>query len=608
MLVTRFDLSHPPFDLLTQTETATLSASADVLFFTNDQEILPIGSAVDSLYLVIKGLVREMAGEDVVGVHREHETFDCRALVTGKATHRFVAHEEVLLCVFPRQEVLTLTERNPAFGAHFFATVSDKFGQLAQARGHREWQSLFTTKISDAGFQPAVFIDATASVADAALLMKEQHCRSIFVRDENRDGEKIGIFTASHFRDVVAGGISYQTPLKEHAQFSLLSCEKNESLFNALLLMTRRNISRVVVVEDGVPVGVLAQADLLSFFSNHSLSIAQQIETAATFDDLALAVQGMHTLVEGLATQGMKMSQLARLVQALNSQMMARLWQIVAPPDIFDCSSLLALGSEGRGEQILKTDQDNALILAEGLDEDAVQQAADAFTECMVRLGYPLCVGGIMVNQKLWRHTVRDWIRVLQEWAMQSHGDPLMNIAIFLDAETVTGSTAWLEVCRNALVAGVRDDAAWFSRMALPVEQFQNVRAEGGFWWQLLNREENARLDIKKAGIFPIVHGIRVLALDSGVKAINTFDRLEALASKGVLEKAMVDDLVESLTFLMRLRLDVGLELLRTGKPINNEVDTASLSTLDKDLLKDSLLVVKRFKQMINQRYHLDRF
>jgi CBS domain-containing protein len=604
MSVTRFDLSHPPFDLLTRAEASTLSASADVLFFTNDQEILPIGSAVNSLYLVIKGLVREMAGEDVVGVHREHETFDCRALVTGKSNHRFVAHEEVLLCVFPRQEVLTLTERNHAFGAHFFATVSDKFGQLAQKRDHGEWQSLFTAKICDTGFRPAVFIDATATVGEAAQLMKEQRLRSIFVRDE--DG--IGIFTASDFRDIVAGGLPSQTPLKDRSHFSLLCCEKTESLFNALLLMTRRNINSVVVTEKGGPIGVLAQADLLSFFSNHSLSIAQQLERAATVDDIALAMQGMERLVEGLTAQGMKMPQLARLVQALNTQMMARLWRMVAPPDIFDCSALLALGSEGRGEQILKTDQDNALILAEGLDENAVQQAADAFTENMVRLGYPLCIGGIMVNQKLWRHTVRDWIRVLQEWAMQSHGDPLMNIAIFLDAETVTGSTAWLEVCRNALVAGVRDDAAWFSRMALPVEQFQGGRAEGGFWWQLLNREENARLDVKKAGIFPVVHGVRVLALDSGVKAINTFDRLEALASQGILEKTMADDLTESLAFLMRLRLKAGLELLRMNKPINNEVDTASLTTLDKDLLKDSLLVVKRFKQMINQRYHLDRF
>jgi CBS domain-containing protein len=601
MAVTRFDLSHPPFDLLTRAEAATLSASADVLFFSNDQEILPIGSTVNSLYLVMKGLVREMAGEDIVGVYREHETFDCQALVTGKTTHRFVTHEEALLCVFPGQEVFALTERNPAFGAHFFATVSDKFGQLAQKRDHREWHNLFSAKISDAGFRPPVFIDAAATITDAARLMKERRRHSILVRDEAR----IGIFTTGDLRDIVANDFSNQTPLKECSRFSLLSCDKSESIFNALLLMTRRNIQRVVITEKGEPVGVLSLADMLSYFSNHSLSIAQQLELAATVDDLALAMQGMETLVAGLATQGMKMSQLARLVQALNTQMMSRLWQMVAPPDIFAGSSLLVMGSEGRGEQILKTDQDNALILAEGLDEKEVEQAADAFTKHMLRLGYPLCPGAIMVNQKLWRHTVRGWSRTLQEWARQSQGDALMNLAIFLDAETVTGPTAWLAACQNALFAGLRDDTTWFSRMAIPVEQFQH---KGGFWWQLLNREENARLDIKKAAIFPMVHGVRVLALESEIKATNTFDRLEALVSKGILEKTMVDDLSESLAFLMRLRLESGLESLRMGKPINNEVDTASLSTLDKDLLKDALLVVKRFKQTINQRYHLDRF
>ena len=604
MTATRFDLTHPPFDLLTLAEATALSASADILFFGNDQEILPTGGMVDSLYLVMKGLVREMSGEDVVGMYREHETFDCRSLATGKTIHRFVAHEEALLCVFPRQDVLTLTEKNLAFGAYFFASVSDKFGQLAQKRDRREWQSLFTATISDAGFRPPIFIDADATLADAARLMKEKRRRSIFVRD----GERTGIFTTSDFRDIVANDVSGQTPLKERTQFSLLSCEKSDHLFNALLLMTQRNIRHIVITENGDPVGVLSQAGLLSFFSNHSLSIAQQLERTATIDDLVRVTQDMEAMVTTLAMQGIKMPQLARLVQALNGQLMTRLWQMVASPEVFAGSALLAMGSEGRGEQILKTDQDNALILAEGLDEKEVARAADNFTEQMIRLGFPSCRGGIMVNQVLWRNTVQGWSRILQDWARQSQGDALMNLAIFLDAETVTGPTSWLTKCRDALHAGLRDDATWLPRFALPIEQFPNQRVEGGFWWQMLNREKSVGLDIKKAAIFPIVHGVRVLALEAGIRATNTFDRIEALASKIILEKTLANDLAESLAFLMRLRLEAGLEALREKKNISNDINTASLSTLDKDLLKDALLVTKRFKQMIQQRYHLDRF
>jgi len=604
MTATRFDLSHPPFDLLTLTEASALSACADILFFGDGQEILAAGGAADSLYLVMKGLVREMAGEDVAGVYREHETFDCRALATGKTIHRFVSHEETLLCVFPGQDVLALTEKNPAFGAYFFATVSDKFGQLAQKRDRREWQSLFSAKVSDAGFRPPVFIDASATLADAARLMKKEHRRSLFVRD----GAQTGIITTGDFRDIVANGVSSLTPVREYSRFSLLGCEKDDHLFNALLLMTRRNIHRVVVTQKGAPVGVLAQADLLSYFSNHSLSIARQLEVAATVDDLVRATRDMETLVTVLATQGMKMPQLARLVQALSTQLMARLWRMVASPGVFAGSALLALGSEGRGEQILKTDQDNALIVADGLDEKEVEQAAESFTRHMLQLGYPPCPGNVMVSRKLWRHTVPEWGRLLREWAGHSQGEALMNLAIFCDAETVSGPVSWLAACRDALRAGLRDDPAWFSRMALPIEQFHNTKTEGNFWRQMLNREENARLDIKKAGIFPIVHGARVLALEADIGAVNTFDRLYALAAKNVLEKALADDVAESLAFLMRLRLDAGLEALCAKKAVTNDVDTASLSTLDKDLLKDALLVVKRFKQMISQRYRLDRF
>ena len=133
-------------------------------------------------------------------------------------------------------------------------------------------------------------------------------------------------------------------------------------------------------------------------------------------------------------------------------------------------------------------------------------------------------------------------------------------------------------------------------------------KVETGFWRQLLNREKNALLDIKKAGIFPIVHGARVLALEAGIDAPNTFDRLEALTSRTILEKSFADDVAESLAFLMRLRLDAGLEMLRRGTPLNNEVDTATLSTLEKDLLQDALEVVRRFKRMVGLRYGLDRF
>jgi CBS domain-containing protein len=607
MPTNRFDLSHPPFNLLTLSQSSALSSAADILFFTNDQEILAADSPVDSLYLVMKGLVREMAGDDIVGVYREDEAFDCRSLATGRAAHRFIAHEETLLCVFPGKDVLELTSKNPAFGAHFFATVSDKFGQLAQKQDGTEWQNLFTSKIIDAGVRPPVFLDGSASVAQAARLMKEMHRRSIFVRD----GEKIGLFTTGDIRDIVAEGLSTETLVRNRAQFSLLSCDKDEYIFNALLLMTRRNIHRVVVTDKNELIGVLAQVDLLSFFSNHSLLIAQQLSMATRVEDLEQVMHDMEGLITKLATQGMKMQQLARLVQVLNTQMMARLWEMTAPPEVFANTALLALGSEGRGEQILKTDQDNALILSEDIDPAAVEQAARTFTQHMISLGYPPCAGGIMASEPLWRHTVAGWSKVLREWARQSQGEALMNLGIFLDAEVVCGPTAWLTSCRQALRAGLIDDTTWLSRMALPaLHQFQSKKTDGGggFWRQMLNREHNVTIDIKKAAIFPIVHGVRILSLEADIDATNTFERLEALVSREVLEKPFANDVAEALSFLMHLRLESGLRSIQENKEATNNVNTASLSNLDKDLLKDSLLVVKSFKQMISQHYQLDRF
>lgn len=595
-----FALTGAPFDLLSPQESAGLLAKSDIAFYPQDAEILGSGVEVTALYVLIKGLVREMAAdEEVIAVYRPGDTFDARSLVAGRTRHRFIAHEETLLHVLSKDAVLSLTEGNPQFGAFFFARVADKFAGIAERASRRELQTLLNATVREVVSREPVFLPDSATVLDAARLMKERKIASVLIEQQGR----VGIFTSSDFRDVILEGLARETPLAEAAHFELISAELDAYLFDALLTMMRHNVRRIVATEHGKPVGVVRQVDLLNFFASHSHLIAQRIEHAASLPDLDACAAAITRLVESHASQGVKIPALARLVQALNGRLFERTWQFIADPAWAAQSCLVVLGSEGRGEQLLKTDQDNALIFADGADPESVRQAAEAFSRALERFGYPPCPGGVMVNNDAWRGSLSEWKHRLYSWIYQPQSDARMNLAIFIDATAVAGDAELLAECKQYLAEQIQEDVGFLGQFARPINQFDAP----GLFAQMLGREHGG-LDLKKIGIFPIVHGTRALALERGLTQTNTFERLRKLGQIGPLDAELADDTAEALAFLLRLRLEQGLAALSQGKRASNVVHPERLSSLERDLLKEALAVVKRYRALLSHHFKLSEF
>ncbi|WP_028534938.1 putative nucleotidyltransferase substrate binding domain-containing protein [Paludibacterium yongneupense] len=604
--MTRFDFSQPPFDCLTPGERQQLEAAADIVFFAEDAEVMAPGQPVDTLYIVIKGIVREMNGDELIAVFRERDTFDSRALIAGETRHRFFVHEQTLAFALPRAAVLALTEQNTRFGAFFYAGVASKLDAMSQQSGNRETQTLLTARVGDLSLRAALRLDAHATVLDAACAMKRHKVKSLLV---SRGGET-GIFTVSDFRDIIINGTDTAMPLAGLAHWPVIACRRDDYLFDALLTMTRHNIQRLAVVDDdGAAVDILEQVDLLAYFSNHSHLIAQRLERAENLDELEAAAAQITRLVQILAGSGLAVSPLGRLLQALNARLFERTWRLLAPPALYGASCLLVMGSEGRGEQLLKTDQDNALILRDGngIDASAVVTATSAFSDALTRFGYPPCPGGVMLYRPEWRLEVGAWRERIRRWVYAPDGEAMMQLAIFVDAQPVAGDASLLAECRRYLETCMRDDSAWFSRFARAVEQFDTPL---GLFAQLLTREQDGRatIDLKKGGIFAIVHGARALALETGLAESNTFDRLQGLVRQGVLEAELGADLAEALAFMLKLRLTQGLAAIERGKPSGNLIVASELSSLERDLLKEALAVVKRFRALLRHHFHLASF
>jgi CBS domain-containing protein len=476
--------------------------------------------------------------------------------------------------------------------------------------------------------------------------------------------QDLGIFTATGLqRAILSGRELARLPVGELASRPLVTVRGSDVLVDAQATMIRHRVQRVVVLADGaapgattaraqdgpgagtgagaaaaaaadpaaIPVGpgalppllarpaiagILEQLDLLSFLSNHSVLITRQILEAASLDDLAVAAQQIERVIGLLHRGGTRVAHIARLVQELNAALMQRTWALLAPPALQQVSCLFVMGSEGRGEQLLRTDQDNGLVLhddwreASGADEAGLAAACEAFSQALERFGWPPCPGGIMVRNADWRMSVSAWSARARGWLLEPSADALMALAIFVDAQPVAGDARLLATVREAVATLAADSDVRVARFAAAALQFDAAdTSTGSAWWQrLFTLDGGAQdtLDLKKAGIFPLVHGVRALALAQRIEATGTVARLDALVAAGALGAAMATDLRDSLHFFMGLKLKTGLAARQQGRPAGSGLHWDRLSSLDRDLLKDTLGVVRQFKGLLRQRFRLD--
>ena len=302
---------------------------------------------------------------------------------------------------------------------------------------------------------------------------------------------------------------------------------------------------------------------------------------------------------------GVKVEVISGMVRVLNAQVFARLWSFVAPAELVANSCLLVMGSEGRGEQILKTDQDNALLLRDGFVCAELPGIAARFNAALIEFGYPKCPGDIMLTNPLWRAPLAEFREHLRRWIYGAEAEGPMHLAIFMDAAAAAGDAGLLREARQFMYQILSDNDAFFARFAGAVEQF----TEPAGWWARLTAprsRDDQPFDLKKLGTFPIVHGVRSLALRSRIDALGTAERLRLLVEQQRIEAPLARDLIEALHFLMGLKLKNNLAQRELGEPVDNLVRLSDLSTLQRDRLQNCLAIVKRFRQHLQQRFRLD--
>ncbi|WP_372862286.1 DUF294 nucleotidyltransferase-like domain-containing protein [Psychrobacter sp.] len=640
------DFTQPPFDVLSLAERQSIRKNTQIRYLAKNENLT--AEELQYLYVVIKGQIEQLLdGEFVASYlgsnHSDHlnnnDWFDSRRLpesltenspnTEALQTYQFRAAEDTLLLQVAGSTVDKISAQNHLVRQMLSDKLPERLKALQQRRNNKsivsasyndqqEVQQIMLQPVIDVNLLPVHIVNANNSLYEAASIMTKAGLKHVLVQPLDHlkhEGEVqygtshlLGILTDTDIcRAVSDQQDPATTPCQRYANFNLRTIKADDEIGDALLTMTRYRIHRLPVIDqNGDVVGILGQSDMLAHIGHHSQLISIQIEQAKDLSSLDTAVELIGRYIRVQHQNGVKIGNISRMVQTLNAQVFTKLWQLIVPDEVMTNTCLIVMGSEGRGEQIMRTDQDNALILRDGYTHPDLAQFADTFNHHLADLGYPLCDGNIMMTNPMWRQPLKQFNAQIGLWFRNT--DPMHGIYLsaILDGEYVCGDESLLTQVRQHLkVAHRQSDLMFVRQFARAALQFGDVNQ----WWQKFvpligGKSISEDIDLKKAGIFPLVHGIRTLALENDILELpSSKNRLKALVQARALTQERADTLLEALEFFMAQRLSVALS---TDDKHARQVNPMTLTALERDLLKECLAVVKSFKNQLRQHYQLE--
>lgn len=542
------------------------------------------GEPAQALYLLLEGTVALVDGQEEVGILEAGEFFGFPSLLTGEPPSlSVVAKTPVKVLAFPKEALQRLLAYPEA--ARFFGQGLVERVQLRLAPA----PSLFAP-VGQLVRRPPVFIPPSATVEEAARKMRQEGISSLLV-----EGEPLGILTDRDLRNrVLAEGRPPSTLVGEVMTTPLFSLPAETPVYEALAAMVERGIHHLPLTEGKRVVGVVTHTDLLLNQAQSPLLLLRRIERLE-LERYSLEVA---SLVEGLFQRGLGGVEIGRVVASLNDALIRRLVReaeaALGPPPV--AYAFLVFGSEGRREQALLTDQDNALMLESEGHEAYFQALAEHVVGGLIRAGIPECKGGYMATR--WRKTLSEWQETFRRWMEAPEPQALLETQIFFDLRKAAGSLS-LRPLEETILEGSRKGVFLYhlAQASLefrpPLGLFGRVRTEEGF------------VDLKRHAIAPIVALARLYALMAGSLAKGTVERLKAAAEGGTLSQEGAERLEEAFRFFFTLRLRYQLLNLGQGKPVENRVLWATLSPGEKRRALEGFRAIAEIQESTASRFQL---
>ena len=590
-----------PFKVLTPGQMSMCIQHMDIAYYPKDSILITPEKIPNKFFIIIKGTVFEYSSDNVVVMDYQNEdSFDSNSLIYGKCSNTFKVQEDLICYEIEKKAFLTLIEKNQQFKDFFLKDLVNKIQTLKDKEYTSQLSSFMIAKVEDTLMHEACVVDGNTRLIDAIQKSMEYKTSTIIVKKE---ANLYGIITDSLLKvKVLLEGRDLTIPVDSIATFPLLTVHNDDYLFDALTILIKRNIKRVGVTNrNGEMIGILEQIDILSHFANHTYVVDSKIKKSKNIEDLKLASQDLINIIRTLHAKGVKVNHISSLIGQLNTKIYQKLYSLVVPKELQNDACFIVMGSEGRNEQIIKTDQDNALVVKDGIDVEQYRPYMNDIEQHLIDFGYPCCEGNIMVSNPFWCKNVNEYKNQIAKWLEAPKTQNYLDLAIFLDSFAVAGDKELLINLKEDLFDKLRSNPVFMAYFAKATATFDTPSTISSFMSKTLF------IDIKKAAVFPIVQGIRSLALREKIRETTTVKRIKILEDRKILEKNKAAELIEAFDVVNTLRLKAHLEDIQTGKNITNEIDVHALTKIERDLLKDSLKIIIEFKKFINYTFKVDK-
>ncbi len=582
-------LSKPLFD-----EAARELAAA---FYPAGSWLVRAGDApLQHLYVIRKGSVRLERHGQTLQVLEEGETFGYTSLISRKATLDVVVEEDLVCYRLPAATFRHLLT-DPHFAGHFAAGLAERLKSSLEHSPVATFQPDLSLEVYRLIRGPAIWVSPRTTVGEAARTMREKRISSVLV-----ETDPPGIVTDRDFRNrVLAEGLGVDTPVSKVVSQPLWTVPSWTPIYEAWMKLLDAGIHHLPIVRDGEIAGVLTSTDLQKSSAQGPIAVLRRLERLATRESLPGYGAKVTEMTAALLAGRLDAAVIAGFVARLNDALLGRImkWaeaELGPPPAPY---AWIAFGSEGRMEQTLLTDQDNALIYAEagGARRDWFQAFADRVNADLEAAGFPECPGGYMARK--WHGTLSEWMQRFEGWTDAVQPQSLLDAAIFFDFRRVAGQLD-LEPLEAVLGQAARKPA--FMRF------FAKAAMEFGPPPMLLLRlrGESSTVDLKLHGISPVVFLARCYGLEVGTRARNTLERLETAARAGLMAPDALATVAEAYRFLLGLRLRLQLRMISEGQPTTNKVALSELTALERSRLKDSFHAIKSWQEEAAFHYRAD--
>ncbi|MGO2342353.1 putative nucleotidyltransferase substrate binding domain-containing protein [Vibrio litoralis] len=619
--IQNFLAQFPPFDSLPEEKLAYVANNTEIAYYRENTPIIKFGDHIKDLYMVRSGVVEiyRRKGELYNRLDEGDIFGQMGLLMNGKVRLPATATADSLIYCIPVDVFNELYETEDTFAD--FVEI-ENHARLRQALSdNKNANDLTTSKVKTLLTREAFSLDRHQTIQAAAKLMADESISALLIIDdainidEENDNQVIGIITDRDLcTRVLAEGLDPSTEVSEVMSHELISLDHNAYIYEAMLSMLRCNVHHLPILKNKQPIGIVEVADIIRYESQNSLLLVNQIYQQQNIDDLVSISEQVKDcfvrLVHEDANSHMVGSAMAVIGRSFKQRILELAEEEYGEPPIPYC--FLALGSMARDEQLIVTDQDNAIILDNSYDEalhgEYFAKLSEFVCQGLARCGYHLCTGDIMATNPMWRMTRTEWEECFADWIDNPNPKALLNSSIFFDLDGVYGRVKWAESLNGFIVRRARRNNKFLACLARnAINRTPPLGFFKGFVMEKDGRHNNS-INLKRRGTAPLADLIRVHALAVGSRAQNSFERLDDIMEAGILPKGRAEDIQDAMEYISMVRIrHQALDVENEIEPDNN-IEPDNMSDFERRNLKDAFQILSNAQNFLKYRYHGNSF